>query len=239
MLESPDLTEYEWPTCAAGPTTGPHAHRLWDNELDRLVCWPCEERTAQRITELPHLFAQLNKTAMLMKGSSRSGAPTSGSRTPPIPPRLDVLNLTGPSGIVARLRDIEDAWRKAFNRRIAPWAGSPAEAVPVHANFLAINLRRACETYESIGQDIDTIRRLHGECKAIVDQKPKTGRVKIGHCPVLTADGHLCAEQLYASARSFKTTCATCGTAWEGEQEWRNLREAQQQVLAELVGVAA
>src|SRR5207248_16417 len=111
---------YEWPTCAAGPATGPRSHQLWENELDRLVCWPCEERTVQRIAELPALFAQLNKTAMLMKGANRVGGGTSGTRTAPIPPRIDVLNLVGPGGIAARLRDIEDAWRKAFGRAIKP-----------------------------------------------------------------------------------------------------------------------
>lgn len=232
------LDSYEWPTCAAGPATGTHSHHLWDNELDRLVCWPCEERTAQRLAELPTLFQQLNTTAMLMKGARGSSGPTSGTRTAPIPPRLDVLNLIGPGGLATQLRDIEDAWRKAFGRRIAPWAGSPAQAVPVHAGFLAINLRRACETYQSIGQDINDLRRLHSQCKALIEHKPRTGQVKIGLCPALL-EGRRCAQQLYANTRSFKTACETCGTSWEGEHEWRELRAAQQQANTELACAAA
>jgi hypothetical protein len=236
--DTSDLADYEWPTCAAGPVTGAHSHQLWENELDRLVCQPCEDRTAQRLAELPGLFRKLNTTAMLMKGASRSGGGTPGTQTPPIPPRIDVLNLVGPGGIAAKLSAIEDSWRKAFNRRIAPWAGSPAEAVPVHANFLAINLRRACEEYESIGQDIDALRKLHSECQALVENKPRTGQVKIGHCPTLI-EGRRCGEQLYASTRSFKTACETCGNTWEGEHEWRQLRAAQQQATAEPACVAA
>lgn len=240
-LEPDTLDNYEWPLCTAGPATGPHAHRLWDNELDRLVCWPCEEKTAARLAELPTLFRQLNTTAMLMKGASRSGGATSGTRTAPIPPRLDVLNLTGPGGIATRLRDIEDAWRKTFGRRIAPWAGSPTQAVPIHAGFLAINLRRACESYESIGQDIEDLRRLHAQCTALISNEPRTGRVPVGICPARLDTGP-CGTPLTASTGSHHVRCETCGTRWDGMGEWRNLRAAQETAAlerAQETGVAA
>lgn len=238
------LDEYEWPVCVT-----PNCKRqLWVAESGRWACRPCEDVTASRITELPALFQQLNTTAMLMKGASRVGGATSGSRTPPIPPRLDVLNLVGPGGIAARLQAIEDSWRLALGRRIearsdgvrlfASWRSYPALSVPEHANFLKINLQRACERYESVGQDIDDLRQLHGQCKALTEQKPKTGRVKIGLCPV-QVDDEPCQTQLTASTSSFTTTCPACGTSWEGEQQWRILRRAQQQVIAEAENAAA
>ncbi len=85
---------YEWPVCVT-PRCG---RQLWADELDRWACRPCGDATAKRLVELPALFAQLDTTAMLMKGASRVGGGTSGSRTAPIPPRLDVLNLVGPGG---------------------------------------------------------------------------------------------------------------------------------------------
>lgn len=246
MQDQPTPDSYEWPTCAAGPTTGPHAHRLWDTELDRLVCRPCEARTAKRITEIPRLFQQLNTTSALMRGARTTGTGgSSGTKTPPIPPRLEVLALVGPGGIATRLQAIEDSWRNALGwtlenhsdgvRVFASWRSDPARAVPAHAQFLTNNLLWACSSYESIGQDINEIRILHTRCTDIVDHKQKPGSVKIGHCPVLTGNQR-CGEQLYASTRTFKTTCSTCGTVWEGAQEWRKLRSAQQQALTELVG---
>jgi hypothetical protein len=110
--------------------------------------------------------------------------------------------------------------------------------VPEHVQFLANNLPWACDAYESAGQDIDDLRRLHGECSAIVNDKPRHGNVKIGLCPVLI-DDRRCAEQLYASARSFKTFCPTCRARWEGDGEWHELRAAQEAVLAEAAGLAA
>ncbi|WP_405888861.1 hypothetical protein OG762_36920 [Streptomyces sp. NBC_01136] len=223
---------YTWPVCTAC------GRDLWTDELDRQACRPCEDVTAARIAELPSLFRQLNTTAALMRGARRPGGGSSGSKTPPIPPRLEVLSLVGPGGVAARLRDIEDSWRKAFKRRIAPWAGSPSEAVPVHATFLAMWLRRACEEYESVGQDIDDLRRLHGEMKAIVNDERKPGRVQIGACPGQLEAG-LCGQPLTASAASHRVRCGACGSRWETLGEWRELRAAQERVLAEAAGVAA
>ncbi|MEU5772698.1 hypothetical protein ABZ819_05255 [Streptomyces venezuelae] len=188
--------------------------------------------TATRIAELPALFRRLDTTAALMRGARRTGGGTSGSKTPPIPPRLEVLALVGPGGVAARLSAIEDAWRQTLGWTIAPWCGSPAQAVPHQVEFLANNLLWACSSYEEVGQDIVELRKLHGECSAIVNDKPRHGSVKIGLCPV-AIEGRLCAEQLHASARSFKTACPTCRSSWEGDQEWRELRAAQEAVAAD------
>jgi hypothetical protein len=236
--DHPTIEDYNWPTCAAGPETGPRSHRLWTDELDRLVCRPCEDKTSARITELPALFRQLNTTAALMRGASRIGGGSSGSKTPPIPPRLEVLALVGPGGVATRLRDIEDSWRKALGWTVAPWRGSPAQAVPAHAKFLADNLLWACGSYESAGQDIDDLRKLHGECTVIVNNEHKPGRVAIGQCPA-RIDDTLCGQQLTATAASHRVRCGACGSRWETLGEWRQLRTAQEQVLAETAGVAA
>jgi hypothetical protein len=229
---------YIWPVCTAGPETGPRSHQLWTDELDRLVCRPCEDRTSARIAELPGLFRQLDTTASLMRGARRPGGGSSGSKVPPIPPRLEVLSLVGPGGVAARLRDIEDAWRKALGWTVAPWRGSPAQAVPAHTKFLADNLLWACGSYESIGQDIDDLRRLHGECTAIANDERKPGRVQIGACPVQGEDGP-CAAPLTARADSHRVHCTTCDSRWETLGEWRELRAAQERVLGESAGVAA
>lgn len=235
-----ELDDYSWPVCV----TPRCSRQLWVAEAGRWACRPCEDRASQHITELPGLFAQLNTTAMLMKGASRIGGATSGSRTPPIPPRLDVLNLVGPGGIAARLRDIEDAWRVALGWTVAPWRGNPVEAIPQHTSFLANNLLWACSSYESVGQDIDDLRRLHGECAALAAGEKRPGRVQIGACPVHVDDGW-CGTALTASTGSHRVHCAGCGARWDGLGEWRDLRAAQEAVLAELAaqqeaeGVAA
>jgi hypothetical protein len=221
------LDEYSWPVCVT-----PRCNRqLWATEAGRWACRPCEDATATRIAELPTLFRRLDTTAALMRGAQRTGGGSSSSKTPPIPPRLEVLALVGPGGVAARLSAIEDSWRSALGWTVAPWRGSPAQAIPQLTQFLANNLLWACSSYEEVGQDIDELRRLHGECSTIVNDKPRHGNVKIGLCPVLVEDRR-CAEQLYASARSFKTACSTCRSRWEGDSEWRQLRAEQEAVSA-------
>lgn len=221
---SAGLDDYDWPTCVA-PGCG---RQLWVAEAGRYACRPCEDATARRITELPALFARLNTTAALMRGARRSGAGTSGSKTPPIPPRLEVLALVGPGGVAARLSAIEDAWRQVLGWTVAPWRGSPAQAIPELAGFLANNLLWACSSYEEVGQDIEDLRRLHAECKAIVADERRPGRVKIGLCPVTLDDGGPCGAQLTATAASHRVHCGQCGTRWETLGEWRTLRAAQE-----------
>ncbi|WP_069883527.1 hypothetical protein [Streptomyces luteocolor] len=223
-----DLDEYSWPTCIA-PRCG---RQLWVAETGRLACRPCEDATAARIRELPALFARLDRTATLMKGARRSGAAASGSRTPPIPPRLDVLALVGPGGVAARLRDIEDAWRSALGWTVAPWCGSAAQAIPQHVEFLGNNLLWACSSYESVGQDIDELRRLHGEMTALATGKQRHGRVPTGLCPTPVGDAW-CGTQLTATADSHRIRCGTCGARWETLGEWRTLRAAQEAVAEE------
>jgi hypothetical protein len=231
---APDADGYEWPVCVT-----PRCNRqLWVAEACRWACRPCEDRASQWIAELPGLFRQLDTTAALMKGASRPGAGSSGTRTAPIPPRLDVLSLVGPGGVAARLSAIEDSWRQALGWTVAPWRGSPAQAVPHLAGFLANNLLWACSSYEEVGQDIDDLRRLHGEMKAIVDDERRPGRVQIGNCPVRLDDGP-CWTPLTASAASHRVRCGGCNTRWETIGEWRELRAAQEAVLAEAAGVAA
>lgn len=230
--------DYEWPTCAAGPAEGPGSHQLWADELDRQACRPCEDKTRNRLAELPALFRRLDTTAALMRGASRTSGGGGGSKTPPIPPRLAVLSLVGPGGVAARLSAVEDSWRKALGWTVAPWRGSPAQAIPHLVTFLLNNLPWAADSYESIGQDIDDLRRLHAECTAIVADERKPGRVQIGVCPVRGEDGP-CAAPLTARADSHRVHCGACGSRWETLGEWRELRAAQEQVLAEAAGVAA
>src|SRR5207249_2453742 len=113
-----------------------------------------------------------------------------------------------------------------------------ARAVPGHVEFLAINLRRACEQYESIGQDIDTLRRLHAECTALATNEPRPGRVQTGTCPARLDNGP-CGTPLTASTASHRIHCTGCGTRWDGMGEWRNLRAAQEAIALEPVGAAA
>ncbi|WP_372344722.1 hypothetical protein [Streptomyces sp. KL116D] len=219
------LDEYAWPTCVT-PGCG---RQLWVNETGRWSCRPCQDATSKRLAELPGLFRQLDTTAALMRGASTQGGGMGGTKTPPIPPRLEVLALVGPGGVAARLSAIEDAWRQTLGWTVAPWRGSPQQAVPKHVDFLINNLPWACDRYEPVGQDIAELRKLHGEMTALASGEKRPGRVPTGLCPAPVGDGY-CGSQLTASTNSHRIRCKTCGAAWETLGEWRTLRAAQEAV---------
>ncbi|MFE4658154.1 hypothetical protein ACFRFJ_15905 [Streptomyces hydrogenans] len=228
MHTTPDASDYEWPTCR-NPRCG---RALWPEEAHRHICRPCEQTTNQLLAELPALFVRLSTTAALLRRVGNRSAATGGRDTPPIPGRLEVLDLTGPGGAAARLQAIEDAWRQAFGRRVGTWAGSPAQALPVHVGFLRINLERACEQYEAIDQDLETIHRLHRDCTTAVSCTPRPARVGIGACPARDTDGTPCGEPLAATSAHHRIHCPRCGARWAGHADWRDLRRAQDDVAS-------
>ncbi|MEI5032406.1 hypothetical protein RB201_04195 [Streptomyces sp. S1A(2023)] len=268
MHDNPQQDDYQWPVCVT-PQCG---RQLWVAEAGRYACRPCEDQTAKHLAELGPLFRRLNESATLMRGARRPGGATSGSRTPPIPPRLEVLALTANGGVATRLQAIEDSWRQALGWETKPtvderttfpvtrdqagrisvgrpvkgdrvyphWRTQTAgKAVPEHLKFLVNNLPWAVSSYESVGQDIDDLRRLHAECVAVAANEHRPGRVSIGRCPARYDDGTLCRADLTATASSHRVRCGTCGARWETLGEWKHLREQQDAVLREDAGVAA
>ena len=149
-------------------------------------------------------------------------------------------------GVATRLQAIEDSWRAALGRRIEPvtdagglrvlpsWRANASRAVPEHVNFLRINLERACERYESIGQDIDEIRILVAECEQALAPDTRPTRVMVGRCPVATDTGR-CGQPLTANTRSGRVCCPGCGTEWEGHLGWAILRRNQDEANREAV----
>lgn len=235
----PDADDYTWPTCTAC------GRNLFDTEIGRHACRICQDRAAQHLTDIGNLFPHLNTTHALTPtvhrststpGEHRGGG--TGGRAAPIPLRLDTLNLTAGGGAATRLCAIEDAWRLALGRRIpvrrdtvrvfAAWRANPAADVPEHVNFLRINLERACESYPEVADDLNEIRRIHGECRAALDPGARGRRIAIGPCPITPAGAtQPCGTPLTATTANHRVRCGTCGTRWDGLADWRDLRLAQ------------
>jgi hypothetical protein len=237
------LDDYQWPACAACQRD------LWQAEYDRKACRPCEEKAVDRLAELGPLFKRLDTTAALMKGGRRVSSGPTGSRIPPLPLNVVVLNLAAAGGVATRLQAIEDSWRQALGWTIAPrtdgrtvfapWRANPARDVPERIEFITNNLLWACSSYDSVGDDLEEIRRLHSETTAALSPDPQPGRVRVGHCPVRDDNGERCCQPLTATAANHRIHCGGCGARWDDMDAWRALRRDQDAMYAEMATVAA
>ena len=221
--------DYQWPTC-----TGCH-RPLWETELGRHACGACQTRAARHLDTIRELHPLLNTAAALTPGARTTGG--GGGSAPakihaPIPVRLDVLNLTAAGGIATRLQAIEDSWRLAFGRRIhirvlTDGTTPTATDVPGHITFIAMNLERACESYQSIADDLTELARLATACRTALDPGPRPSRVRTGTCPTPIDGGAICGTPLIATTNRHGITCPGCGTRWDTLTAWRDLRAAQ------------
>ena len=224
------LDTYTWPTCT-------RCNRdLHTNEIGRYACQLCQDRAHEDLAAIRALFFSLDTTSALIPRSSGHHTRTTTRIHAPLPVNVAVLDLTATGGAAHRLQAIEDAWRAAMGRHIGTWAGSPRQALPVHADFLVINLERACHQYAEIATDLRELRTLHGECKAALRStldpgEPRPARVPVGYCPA-TPDTTTCGARLTATPGAHTVRCTTCGTAWEGIAALTLLRRAQTALTA-------
>lgn len=210
---------------------------LYQNELHRFVCFPCEDRTKRQLAALPALFKQLSSA--LVPSSSRSGeAPVKVSRDAPLPASLHVLDMVGPGGIATKLEAIEDSWRSARGRSIGPrndgvrWFAttrtkSPDHALADHITYITWNLQWACESYEEIPDDLDVISKVHSQAQAAITGERRRKIAVV--CLSEYDDGSQCGAELNIDVSAAITTCRSCGARW-GRDDWLRLHEGRQAV---------
>jgi hypothetical protein len=97
---------------------------LYENELGHQACRPCTDRVDHNLRSLAGpegLYARL--THHLRPGSSNGGPAVSGSRTAPLPVRLEPLSLAARGGVVTILQTWLVDWHDLLGYRYPRWEG--------------------------------------------------------------------------------------------------------------------
>jgi hypothetical protein len=189
---------------------------LWDTELaaGRRACYRCEDAAAEQLHAIRGTFKRLNTLDGHTKVRAGASGP-SGSKEAPIPPRLAVLNQTGPGGVVPRLQSgIEDAWRKELKRTDPRWTmGATRHHSDIDGvtTFLINNLPWACEKYPEIADDLKTIASIHGTLTSL-ETGERGPRKFTAYCKTDGCDG-----QLRITLWTTRSTCHGCGTEYDKE----------------------
>ncbi|NUR01280.1 MAG: hypothetical protein HOY79_33585 [Streptomyces sp.] len=206
--------------------------RLTRSEIrsNRRVCWPCEGRLTDELTEVETLWRELPRLLNKGTGGEVSDAPRapgpSGSQAPC---RLNVLSLLG-GGVTEPLLVEEDAWRTELRKTrhcpLTPHRGGQDTTLKGTVAWLRVNLRWACEAYPDVDDLNRTLGRLLGELRGLVTGDQRRREDLTPGCP-RPARGYddndpaapTCGGQLTHDPRKSVIRCDTCRRSYN-PLEW-------------------
>ena len=158
-------------------------HRpLYADELSHQGCRPCTERADQHLRALAGtdgLYAQLS--GRLMPGRGGDGPCVSGSRSAPLPLRLEPLNLMARGGVVTILQTWVEDW--ADYGHAAPVRGGTLQQQCDNAvRTLRFNLAWAAEQHPAFAEFAHEVGQIRRQCEVVVSGEQPPRRIPVA-CP--------------------------------------------------------
>lgn len=177
---------------------------LWEDELGRYACRPCQQRIDTHLRELAGPRGLYARLCLRIQPDSRStGTRVTGSPAAPIPGSLEVLSLTSNGGIVSTLESWVDDWASQ-GLGVRGDGGRLQHRVDQAVDTLRRNLEQACHRHPALDECAAEIRKIHGRSKGLVDgAAPIEFRLQ---CP--------CGGILKATLHTPGETCRQCGTQY-------------------------
>ncbi|MFF0777062.1 hypothetical protein [Streptomyces sp. NPDC003720] len=191
---------------------------LYDNELGHQACRPCTDRVDGNLRALAGpdgLYARLADN--LHPGSSAGGPAVSGSRTAPLPVRLDPLSLAARGGVVTILQTWLIDWHETLGYRHPRWEGNLQQQCDQAVGRLRVLLPWAAEEHPAFAEFAAEIGQLRRQCETATGGE--RGARKFG---VVCQ----CGAVLKITLESPGKHCDACGAQY-GLQELRRLPLAE------------
>lgn len=186
----------------------------------------CRFAVDHRLEQIPGLYAAL---AAVLEPGRAAGARVSGSRTPPLPVRLEPLSLRGRGGIITILATWETDWRDRAGLAVIPARAGREQlldsdqALADVIAFLRRQLGWAIAYHPAVDEFAGEVRAIVQECHRAVGALEN--HMRIGSCPAVDDDGRPCGRPLHADPYSDWITCDRCGATWSRDQ-WLMLGRA-------------
>jgi hypothetical protein len=159
----------------------------------------------------------------LIPSSGKSGERVSGSKTPPLPVRIETLHLrTG--GISTPLIKHEVAMREQLNESKVKFRGEEPHRISKVCEYLKNHSEWAFDNYPDLGALVKDIIAIAHKVQFVLGHK--SDEIIIGKCPTQDENGKTCGTQLKINPQAIDRTseikCRSCETVWRSEQ-WRLL----------------
>ena len=189
-----------WPTC------DPCGRQLRHDELGRRACRLCQDRVDLALRQLPGpdgLYAAL--ATVLAPGISSGVGPVSGSRSAPLPIRLEPLSLTARGGVVTVLQDWQVDWHEQLGWRHPRWNGGLQQQLDDAVHALRVNLEWAAASHPAFGDFAREVASLVRQCERQITGERAERRVSVA-CP--------CGTTLRVTVSTPGARCRGCGTQY-------------------------
>ena len=196
------------PTCIACH------HDLYPDEYNRYACRPCQDRADLALRQLPGpdgLYARLATVTAPGRGSGIG--PVSGSRTAPLPVRLEPLSLAARGGVVTVLQTWLVDWHERLGWLHPRWEGDLQEQLDQVVRKLRTNLDWAASSHPAFDEFLTEVARLVRQCELAITGERKERRVSVV-CP--------CGTPLSVTVSTPGTRCHACNMQY-GRTEALNL----------------
>jgi hypothetical protein len=196
---------------------------LYADEFGHQACTPCTARVDQALRALAGpegLYARLS--ASLHPGSGSGGPAVSGSRTAPLPLRLDPLSLAARGGVVTILQTWLVDWHDLLAYRHPRWDGDLQQQCDQVVKRLRVLLPWAAEKHGAFDEFAREVWHLQRQCEASVTGERQPRRVPV-QCQ--------CGQILRVTLDTAGVRCPACETSY-GHSEALQLPLAERRAAA-------
>jgi len=166
---------------------------LYENELGHQACRPCTDRVDLNLRALAGpdgLYARLTRS--LRPGSSSGGPVVSGSRTAPLPVRLEPLSLAARGGVVTILQTWLVDWHETLGYRHPRWEGDLQQQCDQAVKRLRVLLPWAAEAHGAFDEFFREVAQLRRQCETATGGEKPPRRIGVqcscGHTLRVTLD---------------------------------------------------
>jgi hypothetical protein len=186
---------------------------------EREICDGCWSFAVEQLQKFPALYHELEDE--LWPSSGAKGERVSGSKTPPLPVRIETLYLrTG--GISLPLVKHETTMRQIRQETRITFRGEEFNRITLTCEY---HIKRQKWTYDEYGDIADlatTIISISNKINYVLGHK--SDDIVIGSCPNTDENGKPCNAKLKVNPqmKNLEVTCRVCGTVWDSTR-WRLL----------------
>lgn len=189
-------------------------------KTESLVCASCWSLTVDRLSKFPESYAVLEKELVPSQGY---GERVGGSKTPPIPVKLEVLHLrTG--GISQPLLKHESAIRAGQRHTRVTFRGENWRYVQESCKYLVIHKEWIWHNYKDIDNLVMDVVSINKAINNALGYRSEL--VTIGTCPATDENGEVCGYRLQVNPTTLSSfsdiICGSCKTTWSSTR-WRLL----------------